>query len=68
LAALEVLLCGKWCVYLWREMNDNFKDRESTLEKIKFLFFNTLHLWTTAFVSLLVISYHDCLVLFASTN
>jgi hypothetical protein len=49
-------------------MNDNFKDRESTLEKIKFLFFNTLHLWTTAFVSLLVISYHDCLVLFASTS
>jgi len=39
-----------------------------TLEKIKFLFFNTLYLWTSAFVSPLIISYHDFLVHFASTN
>jgi hypothetical protein len=40
-------------------------DREKTLKKIKSLFFSTLNLLTTAFISLLVISYHDFLVLFA---
>jgi hypothetical protein len=49
----------------WRERNDRcFEDRERTLEKIKSLFFNTLHLWTAAYVSHLVISFHDFLFLF----
>jgi hypothetical protein len=38
------------------------------LKDIKFLFFNTLYLWTTAFVSHLEISNHDFLVLFAPTS
>jgi hypothetical protein len=43
-------------------MNDkSFKDRKMTLEEIKSLFFNTLYLWTTIFVSPLVISYHNFL-------
>jgi hypothetical protein len=41
---------------------------ERTLKDIKFLFFNTLYLWTTAFVSHLEISNHDFLVLFAPTS
>ena len=39
----------------------SFEDRERTSEEIKSLFFNTMHLWTIAFVSPLVISYHDSL-------
>lgn len=55
-------LCLLW--YLWRERNDrSFEYHERTLEKIKSLFYNILYLWI--FVSSLVISYHDCLVLFA---
>ena len=51
--------CLLWC--LWREMNDkNFKLREWTLAEIKF--FNTLYLLTVAFVSPLVISYHNFLL------
>jgi hypothetical protein len=41
---------------------------ERTLKDIKFLFFNTLYLWTTAFVSHLEISNYDFLVLFAPTS
>jgi len=41
--------CLLWC--LWRERNNRrFEDREKTLEEIKSLFFNTLYLWTTAYV------------------
>jgi hypothetical protein len=59
--------CLSWC--LWRQMNDiNFEDYEKTLKEIKSLFFNTLYLWTAVFVSPLVISYHDFLVLFAPTS
>jgi hypothetical protein len=44
-------------------MNDiSFEDRERTLEDIKSLFFKTLYLWKTTYVS---ISYSDLLVLFA---
>jgi hypothetical protein len=50
-------------------MNDrSFEDNESTLEEIKSLFFNTLYLWTVAFVSHLMINYHDFLVIFTPTN
>jgi hypothetical protein len=55
--------CLLWC--LCREMNDiSFKDRDRTLEEIKSLFFNALYLLTIAFVSYLVISYYDFLILF----
>jgi hypothetical protein len=47
-----------WC--LWREINDrSFEHRERTLEELKSFFFNTLYLWTVAFVSALVLSYRD---------
>jgi hypothetical protein len=47
-------------------MNDrSFEDHEKTLEGIKSLLFNTLYLWTTAFVSSLVISFYDFIILFA---
>jgi hypothetical protein len=62
-----VPLCLLWC--LWREMNDkSFEDRKWTLEEINSLFFNALYLWTAAFVSPLLISYYDFLVLFAPTR
>jgi hypothetical protein len=49
-------------------MNDkSFEDRERTLEEIKkSLFFNTLYIWTTTFVSHSMIIYHDFLFHFAS--
>jgi hypothetical protein len=37
----------------------SFDNRKKTLEEIKYLFFNTLYLWTAAFVSPFVISYHN---------
>ena len=59
--------CLLW--YLWREKNDtSFEDHERTLEEFKSSFFYTLYLWTTTFVSPLVISYHDFLVLFSPSN
>jgi len=62
-----VPLCVLWC--LWREKNDRyFEDRERNLEELKSFFFNTLYLWTTAYISPLVISYHDFLILFAPAS
>jgi hypothetical protein len=50
-------------------MNDRyFEDNERTLEEFKSFFFNTLYLWTVAYVSPLVISYYDFLILFAPTT
>jgi hypothetical protein len=50
-------------------MNDkSFEDRERTLEKLKYFFFNTLFLWTAAFISLSVLSFHDLFVLFYPSN
>jgi hypothetical protein len=52
---------------LWREMNNIcFEDHDRILEEIESLFFNTLYFGTANYVSLLVISYHDFLVLFAN--
>jgi hypothetical protein len=45
----------------------SFEDRERILEEIKSLFFNTTYIWT-AFVSPLVINYHEFFVLFALTS
>jgi hypothetical protein len=37
-------------------------------ENIKYLFYKTLYLWTTVFISPLGLSYHDFFVLFAPTS
>ena len=59
-----VSMCLLWC--LWKEKNDiSFKDQERSPEKIKFLFFKTLYLWTAAYVSPLIIRHSDFLVCFA---
>jgi hypothetical protein len=56
-------------VVSWRERNDrSFENRERTQEEIKYFFFKTLYLWTTAFVFSLVISYHDFLIMFSSSS
>jgi hypothetical protein len=58
-------LCLLWC--LWWERNDRcFEDRDRFLEELKSFFLNTSYIWTTAYVSLLVISFHEFLVLFPS--
>jgi hypothetical protein len=50
-------------------MNDkSFKDCERTLEEIKSLFFSTFYLWTIAFVSHLVISFHKFIFLLSLTS
>jgi hypothetical protein len=50
---------------LCRERNDRcFENLERSLEDILSSCFHTLYLWTVAFVSLLLISYDDFLVLF----
>jgi hypothetical protein len=41
------------------------QDRERTFEELESLFFYILYLWTTTFISHLVISYYDFLVLFS---
>jgi hypothetical protein len=38
------------------------------LEEIKFLYFKTLYLWIAAYVSPVMISYSDFLVLFAHSS
>jgi hypothetical protein len=50
-------------------MNDRcFEDQNWTLKELKSLFFNTLYIWTVAYISPLMISYHDFLILFAPTS
>jgi hypothetical protein len=46
----------------------SFEDRERTLEESKSFFFNTLYLWTSAFVSHLVLIFHYFLVLFSHSS
>jgi hypothetical protein len=46
-----------------KEMTKVWKT-ERTLEEIKSLFFKTLYLWTASYVSPMMISYCDFLVLF----
>jgi hypothetical protein len=54
---------------LWREMNYRcFDECERTLEELQSCFFNTLYLWTAAYIFPLVISFYDFFVLFAPTN
>jgi hypothetical protein len=50
-------------------MNDRFfEDHDKTLEDLDSIVFNILYLWTDVYVSPLVISYHDFLVLFAHST
>jgi hypothetical protein len=59
--------CLFWC--LWREINDkNFEDRERTPGEIQSLFYKTLDVWTTAYVSPLSLSHGDSLVRFAPSS
>lgn len=70
--SLEEKKCGRWClrvccgVFLEKEKTC-FEDRERSLEEIKVLFFYTSYFWTVAFISLVVISYPNFLVLFSSS-
>jgi hypothetical protein len=45
-----------------------FEDHERSLEELKSFFLNILYLWTAAYVYLLVISFHDFLVLFVPST
>jgi hypothetical protein len=50
-------------------MNDrSFEDRERMLEELKSFFFNTLYMWTVAYVSHLIQSFHDFLILFSPSS
>jgi hypothetical protein len=50
-------------------MNDrSFVDWERLLEAIVSLFFKTLYLWTTSYVSHMTISYSAFLVFFANSS
>jgi hypothetical protein len=60
-------LCLLWC--LCPKRNDRcFEDCERSLEELEALFLNTLYLWTTAYVSPLMISFYNFLVLFAPST
>jgi hypothetical protein len=50
-------------------MNDrSFVDLERSLEAIISLFFKTLYMWTTSYVSQMTISYSDFRVFFAISS
>jgi hypothetical protein len=56
--------CRFWC--LWKEKNDrNFEENERSMGDIISMLFETLYLWTTAYVSPLSISFSDFLFRFA---
>jgi len=59
--------CLLWC--LWRERNDRlFEDKEKTIEELISFFFYFLYSWTAAFLTPLVISFNDFLVLFSFSS
>jgi hypothetical protein len=72
LAGQGVLQYRKWCLHAFfgvygGEMNNrNFEDKERAMGEIFLcsLFFDTLYLWTAAYVSPLSISFSDFLVRF----
>jgi hypothetical protein len=45
----------------------SFEDHERTME-LKSFFFNTLYLWTAAYIFPLVLSFYDFLILFSSSS
>jgi hypothetical protein len=59
--------CILWCV--WKERNNRrFEDLERSLEDILASFFQTLYIWTVAFVSPLPLSFDDFLVCFSISS
>jgi hypothetical protein len=59
--------CLFWAI--WREMNNKrFEDLERPLEDIISYFFHTWYLWTTTFLSPLMISYDDFFVRFSFSS
>jgi hypothetical protein len=59
--------CLFWC--LWKEINNrNFEDRESSMGDIFSVLFETLYLWTAAYVFPLSISFNDFLFCFALSS
>lgn len=57
--------CLMWC--LWRERNDRiFEDKEMTFEELRTFFFYSLYTWSVGFLTPLVISFHDFIILFSS--
>lgn len=62
-----VSTCLFWC--LWKERNDrNFEDRERSMGDIISVLFETLYLWTAAYLFLLSISFNDFLFRFALSS
>jgi hypothetical protein len=62
-----VLCCLLWC--LWKERNDRqFEDKKRTIEELISFLFYSLYSWTAAFLTLLVISFNNFLVLFSSSS
>jgi hypothetical protein len=63
----RVSTCLFWC--LWKEMNDkNFEDKERSMGIIISMFFETLYLWRTSYVSPLSISFSDFLFCFTLSS
>jgi hypothetical protein len=55
--------------YLWREHNDRqFKDKIRTIEELISFFFYSLNSWMVVFLTPLVPSFNDFLVLFYSSS
>jgi hypothetical protein len=55
-------------VYLEGMNNRSFEDHKRTMKELKYFYFNTLYLWTAAYISSLVLSFHDFFVLFSSSS
>jgi hypothetical protein len=57
--------CLFWC--LWRDgMIETSRKKKMTIEELRTFFFYSLFSWTAAFLTPLMISFHDSLVLFSS--
>jgi len=59
--------CLLWCL-LRKRNNRQFKDKERTIEEPISFFFYCLYSWTAAFLTPLVISFNNFLVLFSSSS
>jgi hypothetical protein len=62
----KMVPCLLW--YVWRERNDRqFEDKERIIEELISFFFHFLYSWTAVFLTPLVLSFNDFLVLFSSS-
>jgi hypothetical protein len=72
LESRRVLRFGRWCRHaffgVFERNNMCFEDLERSLKDILASFFNTLYLWTVAFVSPLSLSFGDFLVCFSLSS